>query len=348
MKRISLLLFIALLTNCENKQNNEQKDSTVTNDTAASLPVEDNVDPDEIVEKFYSGNINGNIEIEALLTFGGNEVVGSYRYITQDVSLSLGGTREGETIRLYEKSEGKVTGTFGGTLKGDSISGTWSNGKKEFPFLLKLKSTAQAGSVILGTRKYGSKRGQCTCGPYRIPYVVKSSSQATNDLLYKALGYQEIIGDDACDCNEGDYPSGQISSDYSILYNKGNYLSVSVYIETMGAYPDSYRLYKNFDLQQNKAITLEDLYTKEGIDYMLKIVQDEIKGRLDEAKEEGGEEPAFNTTVERINSFSLGDNTISLQNNLEFPHYIKSMQPDDEVTISVSDLQKYEKVKWYE
>ncbi len=130
---IILELFIASsLIACNGKTDNNADShlNQTTNLTTSEIVVD--------FTKTFQGTINNKYEIEMNLTKKGSTVTGSYKYTTQNSSLTLKGTIDANgNINLSEfNSKGSITGVFKGNLIGPSISGTWEkpDGSKSFPF----------------------------------------------------------------------------------------------------------------------------------------------------------------------------------------------------------------------
>jgi hypothetical protein len=77
----------------------------------------------------YKGKIGGKYAITMDLTKSGNELKGSYKYAGKHGTLTLQGTvDDAGAFKLAEYNDaGAQTGSFSGTLSGDSIAGEWSS-----------------------------------------------------------------------------------------------------------------------------------------------------------------------------------------------------------------------------
>lgn len=104
----------------------------------------------------YAGTINKDIKIQLSIYPLEKEIVGSYYYEKVKKELKIKGKAGEKDIILSEQDEtGENTGMFKGTMKTvDKIEGTWvsGDGKKQYPFVLSLKS-------ILPGAEYGKRYG---------------------------------------------------------------------------------------------------------------------------------------------------------------------------------------------
>ena len=114
------------------KNNSEIQDSTST--TEAPQQADDTASTER-----FEGKINNKYGIVMQLRILGSEVSGTYHYTSRNSPINLSGYLDNDgTIRLEEKTDGKITGQFAGTYNSSEISGTWisADGKTKMPFVI--------------------------------------------------------------------------------------------------------------------------------------------------------------------------------------------------------------------
>lgn len=87
----------------------------------------------------FEGKINNKYGIVMQLLILGSDVSGTYHYTSRKSPITLSGTLDSDgSIRLEEKTGGKITGQFAGTYTPSEISGTWisADGKTRMPFVV--------------------------------------------------------------------------------------------------------------------------------------------------------------------------------------------------------------------
>ncbi|MBX9853362.1 MAG: DUF4163 domain-containing protein [Cytophagaceae bacterium] len=316
--------------------------------------------PSDRILSYYNGLIGGKYSIEVTLSESKDSVSGQYRYTSQTAFLTLKGTvTNGEYLIKEFDPFGKNTGTFTGKKNESTkeITGSWTNGKRTFSFVFTPKSNEQfAGGVTIVTRSLQIKDGSCACADFLLPVVTGGVTQTIQDninskLTAEAFSFSDSK-DDICECSEEGYSYGVTSGSFDVLNNKNNILSIQWCGETMGAYPSGYCTYKNFDIRDGSIIGLSNIYTEEGIEYILGQVNKEINARLealtrDPEVEEDAKAWIQDLTAERtlvkddLREFSLDSKGLTIRYNLGFPHAVQCYAPSGDVFIPYTALEKW-------
>ncbi len=186
---------------------------------------------------------------------------------------------------------------------------------------------------------------------YNLPVVTGGVSKDVMDKLNTYLSADSILGDniDSVLAWYHQTGAGQVSCDYKIKYNQDGALSISVYIETLGAYPDDYYVDVNLNLNTGNRILLSDIILKESFKELAaklnKVVQKRIKDKIKEEKIGAEDEDlAFKDkkfTIENFEQFSIVKDGIMFYMDYGLPHVIKAFTPDEEIYMSRNDLIEY-------
>lgn len=142
---------------------------------------------------------------------------------------------------------------------------------------------------------------------------------------------------------------GTVGADYNVLYNKNSVLSISIHIETMGAYPDEHYKDVNLNLTTGSRILISHLLKKSKMTELAaeldKIVQKRIK---DKTKLEGiGEEDALqfferkHFTTDNLEDFAFTDKGVMFYYNFNLPHVLKALSPDEDILMTWEEIADY-------
>tara|TARA_B110000285_G_scaffold235001_1_gene314147 strand:+ start:1447 stop:3090 length:1644 start_codon:yes stop_codon:yes gene_type:complete len=163
------------------------------------------IDKRETVQKknfnrSYHGTIHDKYEIEMNLTRKGDELSGSYKYKSQNTSLSIKGViDEKGNLTLHELNEkGDVSGLFKGTVEHNQIKGVWSksDGSKLMSFKLIENGDSPTGNISSsrnGTYKYSFERDNGNFGDGSL-IIEESSAESfkfTIEIYYNDEVYDE-------------------------------------------------------------------------------------------------------------------------------------------------------------
>ncbi len=146
---------------------------------------------------------------------------------------------------------------------------------------------------------------------------------------------------------------------YNITYNNYNLLSFSVFYQGCGAHCTSSNTYFNFDLSTGKKVSINDIILQDKIDSFRNIVQTDKRDSLNKYKIEeksfiGSDDidsATYSWIISEVNencineismeNFSVSHNSIEIFDPCEFPHAIRSEEPDFELKYSYSSIRRF-------
>jgi hypothetical protein len=147
------LLISGSLFACNGGSDNSTENKLVENSTTGST--------NSLVDftKNFVGKINDKYEIVMSLTKTGNDIIGTYKYKSQNSSLKLKGTVDNSgNLNINEfNDKGSISGVFKGKIDASNIVGTWEkpDGSKSFNFTVyedkTVASTADDNTKWTGT-----------------------------------------------------------------------------------------------------------------------------------------------------------------------------------------------------
>jgi hypothetical protein len=145
--------------------------------------------------------------------------------------------------------------------------------------------------------------------------------------------------------------SGYTDIRYRVLVNNPRVLSLAFELETMGAYPDSYRDYLSFDLQTGTLITAPHLFSVEGCTYLRKYLVAEREKRIKKyqasVKPEAEDAAALEQMYAECNQYPDENNLMILTGNILFfkascvPHAWAPYDTNLDIVISIKQLEAY-------
>lgn len=144
------------------------------------------------------------------------------------------------------------------------------------------------------------------------------------------------------------------SMDYEVTLNTIGLLSLTISMEGCGAYCSTSTLYYNFDLTNGEQLTINDVVT--DVEAFRKIVYaDKVKALNDYKKKlDSTDKSAAEMAVEladecskevNVNKFILTKNELKIVDDCSFPHYLRALSPDYELTYDYKKYSKYVKMK---
>lgn len=220
--------------------------------------------------------------------------------------------------------------------------------------LVSMSSIIQAQSVMLTTKKYVAPFNGINVqdsAVIELPMIVGGVSNDIQHRLDPYLSPDSLLGDniDSVIANYKEWRSGIVGATYRVLYNKNYVLSISVAVETLGAYPDVFYTDVNLNLAEGKRIKATDFLIKSKMKNLAadldKIMQKRIKDKIKSG--EIGEEDALQFfdgakfTVENLEHFGFTDNGITFYYNYSIPHVLQAISPDEDFPVSWKELEDY-------
>ncbi|MEN9649621.1 MAG: hypothetical protein RL094_588 [Candidatus Parcubacteria bacterium] len=152
---------------------------------------------------------------------------------------------------------------------------------------------------------------------------------------------------------------GIVEMDYSVNYDKNNILSLSIGVDTMGAYPDYFTSNFNFDVRTGKQIKLEDIIAPRKIDALISLLNTKLAANVEDAykfarvnnpdNREG--ECTVDTIKEQLpDSVKFDKNAIDMSITSEgiafyfeygFAHVVRACQPEQVARMTYKELKEY-------
>lgn len=215
---------------------------------------------------------------------------------------------------------------------------------------------ANAQSVIIESKKYYAvfkNDYRHDTAVYQLPDIIGGISNDTYHKLSPYLSADSILGEniDSVLNNYKQFGAGQTSCAYNILYNENGALSISIYIETLGAYPDSYYQDINLNLNTGERILITDLIKADAMSRLAKRLDDTVQMRIkNKIREENinkeDKQWLFGDakfTVESLSYFAIKKGGIMFYYNFGLPHVAKALSPDEDIWMSWEQLSDYTK-----
>lgn len=146
---------------------------------------------------------------------------------------------------------------------------------------------------------------------------------------------------------------------YKVTFNKNWLLSLNICQEGCGAYCTSWYTYFNFDLKTGRRIKTSDLIYETKLDSFKKIVFEEkvsllkkykekeqnllIRKEIDSSLYDWAMKVVDNFCINEleIENFYLSDKYMEITDQCEFPHAIKSQEPDYHLQYSYKSIQDF-------
>jgi hypothetical protein len=189
------------------------------------------------------------------------------------------------------------------------------------------------------------------------PQIEGEVSKEVLKKMNDAISIDTVCGEsiDSIQKNYSDCSCGTVGSGYSVNYNKSGILSLSISVETMGAYPDGYLRSYNFNIKTGEAFSIDDLIKKDSLPSLIRDLNAELTKRIEESKAIAAEDAEksddsesldelFNRTEfskEDLKSFIITDKGITFYFDFGFPHAFQALEPAGDFFISREELKPY-------
>ncbi len=188
----------------------------------------------------------------------------------------------------------------------------------------------------------------------RLPIVNKNYPA-----LKRALDYSNLLNGDDIDTVVANYKTcgcGITGSQFEVTYQGADVISIKLFFETMGAYPDSYWQWYTFNIHTGKAHPIQNELRSDGLAWIYKNYKKVLKQRIvddgritqDEDKSTFNDLKKSVDTLQRHTFFSkyVFTNTgVIFSTQPLLPHAIRALEPNRDWFISYSKLRKFKKAK---
>jgi hypothetical protein len=151
--------------------------------------------------------------------------------------------------------------------------------------------------------------------------------------------------------NESKHLSGLTQISYEVVLNDGQVLSLKFYVETLGAYPESYFEYYSFHAQSGEPVMAKDIFTTEGISWLKKYLVEERAKRITQFMGEKDYEDEDSTMVREKYAECNEDPQedflfiqpvgVRFYKEFCFPHVSRALDNDLDVQLPLKLLEKY-------
>lgn len=213
---------------------------------------------------------------------------------------------------------------------------------------------------IKGTDEY---RGEFSKEIF-LPKIINLSNKTVVDSINKELGFESVIGESIEELKKS--ASGITAADYEVTYDKNDILSLDLYIDFMGPYPSIHHSNYNFNLNTGKHIELSDIFYKEKISTLVKMLNlklsANIKGTLAWARENNPDSRDGECDEDDINyqidgnkqydsnygqfneqklDYLITSAGIQFHYNFDFPHVILACEPAQLDVMTFKELRDY-------
>jgi hypothetical protein len=132
--------------------------------------------------------------------------------------------------------------------------------------------------------------------------------------------------------------------------NNFRVLSLEFDFETMGAYPEMNVRYYNFDILNGNVITVKDLFTSKGLNFLKKYLVKERQKRIDQFIKEdysNGDTVYIRDTYAECNSSADEENVLIKKSSILFykdhcfPHVARPFDDNLDIDMPLKELENY-------
>jgi hypothetical protein len=267
-------------------------------------------------------------------------VTGTYFYKKVGKEIPLKGSGKGDTLRIVESDAKNNTGIFLLARHNDSLVGSW-----------KAPKSAQSRVVKLFKSNPEDKKFA------RLP--------KSRELKLKS---GKTLDQEMQENRNGDKHKPDVSD---IIFYRRNILSLEVGWETMGAYPGFHSFVHSFDLSNDKEIELDKEIDAAQLPRFNAFLSNKIQVELTDHRKTYSDSEWYDALAERIQNdhegeggdlgkyfdvtgvFTAGSSEFfftedglcyRVENYLELPHVIQSMDFNSDILIPFSELKKFLRV----
>lgn len=204
--------------------------------------------------------------------------------------------------------------------------------------------SAVPAQATVTTKAYKIKHPQYGPGVFRFPVVQAASPAATRAINRTLKKVRENIYD------AEDDPSSLIAMTFAVNHNGDNVLSLSLEVDSMGAYPTRWSEHHSFLLSTGEELTVQKIFEPAKMRALASRVDIELQKEIGRAKrgELPGKDPeckkmAISGTVgvKALQSFQIKADGIVFSYDYMIPHAGQACQPDGQFLLPFADLAPY-------
>jgi len=185
---------------------------------------------------------------------------------------------------------------------------------------------------------------------FKINYpVVKAAIPAVSSKIMSELDYFRIFNIKLAE--ELGSLQWLEDADFEIKLNDKGLLSVAMWIEGSGAYPDGVTKFINMDSTRGTRVTSMEIFTERG--KLSGIVNEKMSAAIREAVKVIKEDPENNDlneselfakhrfTINSLNNFYVTPQGVTFVYEFNFPHVIRALEPDNEYSMTWAELRPF-------
>lgn len=167
--------------------------------------------------------------------------------------------------------------------------------------------------------------------------------------IAQVLDFEAIVGDpiehviktyDKCQC-------GVVGSDFAILLEREDVLSLRITYDFYGAYPSTFTHYFSFNLDTGELFTADDLFQNKKA--LVALLDETLQQHIADARAEYGPtlgdydvyDKDFSFTTDHLDDFVILDIGIQFNYEFGFPHVYKAAEPESTILLSYEKLDPY-------
>jgi hypothetical protein len=219
-------------------------------------------------------------------------------------------------------------------------------------------SISAPDSAVVTLKKFTIKNKEGNEASFEYPLISGLPNQVA-DKINREISKTEVTEDNhkAIEKEFTECSCGYVGSSYKINFNENHVLSLSLFIETMGAYPGGQTKNLNFNLLNGELIQISDLLKKDSLTSLANTLNPMLEDRLDEAKKaaddeegdsgDGGDDlmeewsDGASFTKDNLNDFIIDKDGLTFYYDFAFPHAAEALEPDNSFKLTYSQLASY-------
>lgn len=204
---------------------------------------------------------------------------------------------------------------------------------------------------IISTQSVGMSYGDQS-DTLRLPLVSDKYPELKKTLSYERIFDGKSLADvvknySTCGC-------GITELNYFVPFENKDVISIELYYETMGAYPDSEEQWLTFNIHTGQLYPLSNEINEAGMKWLLEHFKTTLRKRIQDNEENimsnDDGEPIYKELNNAINNIQIDDllkkyvfteKGIKLSIERMLPHEVTNLEPDDELLVPYSKLKSF-------